>query len=184
MYSLHIYVMNPSKTSQSPHICASKLHICTPTPQTFIYVPQFQLPSEHNLGTPLLPNSCLRKVLYDHMFQPQTAASIGGPQLVQPVKANCFLTCWSLGTVMSLPAEGSQIQDLQQLWSQFLKVYSILWCLWHNWWPVNACLKWLISIFITMRGTGSIGVPRTWLLGFQLWHVINVAPCHGAMHIK
>lgn len=39
----------------------------------------------------------------------------------------------------------------------------------------------LLSLFVTTRGTGSVGGPtiRTWLLGLELWHTINDAPWNG-----
>ena len=38
--------------------------------------------------------------------------------------------------------------------------------------------EWLLSHFITTHGTGSVGGGslRTWLLGLELWHIINSAP--------
>ena len=47
-------------------------------------------------------------------------------------------------------------------------------------------LEWLLSIFITTRGTGSVwgGTLRTWLLGLNLWHVLNNSPWHGSTHLK
>src|SRR5882724_8895449 len=46
--------------------------------------------------------------------------------------------------------------------------------------------EWLLSIFITTRGAGSVsgGTLRSWLLGLQLWHVINGASWHGTAHLK
>src|SRR5882672_4080678 len=46
--------------------------------------------------------------------------------------------------------------------------------------------EWLLSTFITTRGAGAVGAGtlRTWLLGLQLWHVINGAPWHGGAHLK
>jgi len=46
--------------------------------------------------------------------------------------------------------------------------------------------KWLLSIFITTRGAGSVGGGslRTWLLGLELWHIVNSAPWRGACHLK
>ena len=55
--------------------------------------------------------------------------------------------------------------------------------------PEGLCMptpEWLLSIFITTKGAGSIGggALRTLLLGLQLWHVINGAPWHRASHLK
>jgi len=46
--------------------------------------------------------------------------------------------------------------------------------------------EWLLSIFITTRGTGSVsgGTLRTWLLGLQLLHIVNGVPWHGTSHLK
>jgi len=48
------------------------------------------------------------------------------------------------------------------------------------------CPEWLLSIFITTRGAGSVagGTLRTWLLGLQLWHVVNGTPWHSAAQLK
>jgi len=42
--------------------------------------------------------------------------------------------------------------------------------------------EFLLSMFITIHGSGSIGnsAMKTWLEGLQLWHTINDAPWHGA----
>jgi len=47
-------------------------------------------------------------------------------------------------------------------------------------------LEWLLSNFITTHGAGSVGGGslRTWLLGLELWHVINLALWQGAAHLK
>src|SRR5882672_9382663 len=39
---------------------------------------------------------------------------------------------------------------------------------------------------MTERATGAMGAGalRMWLLGLQLWHVINGAPWHGGAHLK
>ena len=46
--------------------------------------------------------------------------------------------------------------------------------------------KWLLSVVITIYSTGLVGAGsiRTWLLGIQLWHVINSAPWHGTTLLK
>src|SRR5882672_3961405 len=46
--------------------------------------------------------------------------------------------------------------------------------------------EWLLSTFITTRGAGAVGAGsiKTWLLGLELWHVINGAPWHGGAHLK
>src|SRR5882672_5498920 len=46
--------------------------------------------------------------------------------------------------------------------------------------------EWLLSIFITTCGAGSVGSGslKTWLLGLELWHIINSAPWRGAGHLK
>jgi len=46
--------------------------------------------------------------------------------------------------------------------------------------------KWLLSIFITTQGTGSVGggTMRTWLLGLQLLNVLNNVPWHNSSHLK
>jgi len=46
--------------------------------------------------------------------------------------------------------------------------------------------EWLLSVFITTRGAGAVrgGTLRTWLLGLQLWHIVNGAPWHGGAHLK
>ena len=46
--------------------------------------------------------------------------------------------------------------------------------------------EWLLSHFITTRGTGSVGPSSlwTWLLGLKLWHVLNSSPWHGSAHLK
>jgi len=38
--------------------------------------------------------------------------------------------------------------------------------------------EWLLSNFITTRGAGAIvaGTLKTWLLGLELWHIINGVP--------
>jgi len=47
-------------------------------------------------------------------------------------------------------------------------------------------LEWLLSVFVTTMGASSVGgsTIRTWLLGLQLWHMVNVAPWHGTPHLK
>jgi len=44
----------------------------------------------------------------------------------------------------------------------------------------------LLSYFIMTKGAGSVGggVMRTWLLGLELWHIINSAAWHGTAHLK
>ena len=64
--------------------------------------------------------------------------------------------------------------------TQFCKSFKI---------PEEICMpapKWLISIFITTHGAGLVGggTIRAWLLGLELWHVINGTPWHGATHLK
>ena len=46
--------------------------------------------------------------------------------------------------------------------------------------------EWLLSHFITTRRAGSVGsgAMNTWLLGLELWDIINSAPWHGPGHLK
>jgi len=46
--------------------------------------------------------------------------------------------------------------------------------------------EWLLSIFITTRGTGLVSgsTLRMWLLGLQLLHIVNGVPWHGTSHLK
>jgi len=46
--------------------------------------------------------------------------------------------------------------------------------------------EWLLSIFITSRGAGSVdgSMLRMWLLGLQLWHIINSTQWHGAALLR
>jgi len=46
--------------------------------------------------------------------------------------------------------------------------------------------KWLLSHFIATTGAGSVGVGamRSWLLGLELWHIVNLAPWLSAGHLK
>jgi len=46
--------------------------------------------------------------------------------------------------------------------------------------------EWLLLIFITTCGAGSVGgrVIKTWLLGLQFWHLINGAPWYGVAHLN
>ena len=53
----------------------------------------------------------------------------------------------------------------------------------HLWMPSP---EWLLSNFITTRGAGAIaaGTLKTWLLGLELWHIINGAPWHAGPLLK
>src|SRR5882724_10023799 len=46
--------------------------------------------------------------------------------------------------------------------------------------------EWLLAHFITTHGAGSVGGGslRTWLLGLELWHIVNGMPWHGTAHMK
>ena len=46
--------------------------------------------------------------------------------------------------------------------------------------------EWLLSHFITTCGAASVGSGslRTWLLGLELWHIVNGAPWHSAAHLR
>jgi len=46
--------------------------------------------------------------------------------------------------------------------------------------------EWLLSNFITTRGAGTIaaGTLKTWLLGLELWHIINGMPWHAGWLLK
>ena len=46
--------------------------------------------------------------------------------------------------------------------------------------------KWLLSVFIMTHSAGMVGsgTLRTWLLGLQLWYIINGTPWHSAALLK
>jgi len=46
--------------------------------------------------------------------------------------------------------------------------------------------EWLLPNFITTRGAGTVsgGTLKTWLLGLELWHVINGTHWQGGPHLK
>src|SRR5882672_9004489 len=46
--------------------------------------------------------------------------------------------------------------------------------------------EWLLSNFITTRGAGAVAARtvKTWLLGLELWHIINGAPWHAGSLVK
>jgi len=55
--------------------------------------------------------------------------------------------------------------------------------------PEYICMpapKWLLSIFVTTHGAGSVGggAIKSWLLGLEFWHLINGAPWYGASHLR
>ena len=46
--------------------------------------------------------------------------------------------------------------------------------------------KWLLSHLVATTGAGSVGAGamRSWLLGLELWHIVNLTPWLGAGHLK
>jgi len=46
--------------------------------------------------------------------------------------------------------------------------------------------EWLLSNFIITRGASAVaaGTLKTWLLGLELWHIINGAPWHAGSLVK
>ena len=46
--------------------------------------------------------------------------------------------------------------------------------------------EWLLSIFITTKGAGSIAAStlKAWLLGLELWHIINSTPWNAGPLLK
>ena len=55
--------------------------------------------------------------------------------------------------------------------------------------PEELCMplpEWLLSTFLTLRGTRSVGkgAKNTWLQGLQLWHTINHMPWLSGSHLK
>jgi len=51
---------------------------------------------------------------------------------------------------------------------------------------LQSVVEWLLSHFITAWGASSVGggTMRTWLLGLELWHVVNAAPWQGSAHLR
>jgi len=46
--------------------------------------------------------------------------------------------------------------------------------------------EWWLSVFITTMGAGSVGggAIMIWLLGLQLWHIVNGTPWNGTAHLQ
>jgi len=73
-----------------------------------------------------------------------------------------------------------------RIWHWSLAVHSILRYIRHTREFVYAALEWLLSIFSLHKGQAWWGwyYENHWLLGLQLWHVLNNAPWHGSTHLN